>query len=153
METRTKLRPRDVVSYLGRDYVVEGIVTYKLGGKTYPLARAIDGDVVIWIEPLTDDLDDRVLILSAVTDLDISTPPPQSISYRQNAFVPRWSGLATVEIAGQVPGQSPGPREVWRYRAAGDVFLQIEARSATSDTLVLHGESVNKGMIDILPGK
>lgn len=151
MSAPRTLKPRDVVSYLGRDYVVEGVVTYKLNGKSHPLARAVDGDAVLWIEPLMDDLDDRMLVLSEVSDLHIGTPPPQSISYRQHAFVPRWSGQATVEIQGQVPGQSAGPRDVWRYRAAGDVFLQVESRAGTA--LVLHGESVHKGMIDVLPGK
>lgn len=145
------LKPRDVVSYLGRDYVVEGVVTYKLAGKSHPLARVVDGDAVLWIEPLMDDLDDRMLVLAEVHDLDIGTPPPPSISYRQSAFVPRWSGATTVEIQGQVPGQSTGPREVWRYRASGDLFLQIESRGGA--TVVLYGESVHKGMIDIMPGK
>lgn len=145
------LKPRDVVSYAGRDYVVEGVVTYKLSGKSHPLARAVDGEAVLWIEPLLDDLDDRLLVLSEVKDLDIGTPPPQSISYRKSAFVPRWSGQANVEISGQVPGQAAGTREVWRYRAAGDVFLQIEARGG--NTVVLYGESVHKGMIDVLPGR
>ena len=145
------LKPRDVVSYLGRDYVVEGVVTYKLAGKSHPLARAVDGEAVLWIEPLMDELDDRMLVLAEVDDLDIGTPPPQSISYRQSAFVPRWSGQATVEIQGQIPGQSTGPRQVWRYRASGDLFLQIESRGGA--TVVLYGESVHKGMIDIMPGK
>lgn len=150
MESTKALKPRDVLSYLGRDYVVAGVVVYKLAGKIHPLARAVDGDVVLWVEPLIDDLDDRMLVLSEVQDLDIGTPPPQSISYRKSVFVPRWSGRATVEISGQVPDQTAGAREVWRYRAAGDVFLQIEARP--SGTVVLHGESVHKGMIDVLPG-
>jgi hypothetical protein len=145
------LKTRDVVSYLGRDYVVEGVVTYKLAGKSHPLARAVDGEAVLWVEPLMDDLDDRMLLLAEVDDLDIGTPPPQSISYRKNAFVPRWSGQATVEIQGQIPGQSSGPREVWRYRASGDLFLQIESRGGA--TVVLYGESVHKGMIEIMPGK
>jgi hypothetical protein len=151
MDLTIGLRPRDVVSYLGRDYVVEGVVTYKLGGKTYRLGRAVDGEVVVWIEPPVDDLDDRLLFLTEVTDLDIATPPPQSIVYRQSVFVTRWSGLATVEIAGHAPGQTAGSREVWRYRAAGDLFIQIEARVA--GTVVFYGESVHKGMIDVLPGK
>lgn len=150
MESTKALKPKDVISYLGRDYVVGGVVVYKLGGKAYTLARAVDGDVVLWVEPLMDEMDDRMLVLTEVRDLDIGTPPPQSISYRQSVFVPRWTGRANVELIGQVPDQTGGPREVWRYRAAGDVFLQIEARP--SGTVVLHGESVNKGMIDVLPG-
>ncbi|MEO5766998.1 MAG: DUF4178 domain-containing protein [Polyangia bacterium] len=150
MESTKALKPKDVISYLGRDYVVGGVAVYKLNGKVYTLARAVDGDVVLWVEPLMDDMDDRMLVLTEVRDLDIGTPPPQSISYRQSVFVPRWTGRANVELIGQVPEQTAGPREVWRYRAAGDVFLQIEARA--SGTVVLHGESVNKGMIDVLPG-
>jgi hypothetical protein len=151
MDLTIGLRPRDVLSYLGRDYIIEGVVIYRLDGKVHRLGRAVDGDVVLWIEPLVDGLDDRVLFLTEVTDLDIATPPPQSIVYRQSVFVPRWSGIAKVEIAGQVPGQTAGSREVWRYRAAGDLFVQIEAR--VTGAVVLYGESVHKGMVDVLPGK
>jgi hypothetical protein len=150
METAQKIRPRDVLSYLGRDYLVEGVLTYRLDGKAYPLARAVDGDVVLWVEPLTDDLDDRLILLTEVRDLEIMTPPPSSIVYRKSTFVPRFSGKATVEVAGQVPGHTGGAVELWRYRAAGDLYLQIEARA--SGPFVLHGESVHKGMIDVLPG-
>jgi len=150
MESVKALKPRDVLSYLGRDYLIEGVVVYKLNGKVHRLARAVDGEVVLWVEPLSDDMDDRMVLMTQVRDLDIGTPPPQSISYRQSAFVPRWAGRATVEIVGQVPDQMGGAREVWRYRAAGDVFLQIEA--GPSGTLVFYGESVHRGMLEVLPG-
>lgn len=151
MDPTKSLKSRDVLSYLGRDYIVDGVLTYKLGGKVYLLARVVDGDVVLWVEPLMDEMDDRMLLLTEVKDLDIATPPPQSIAYRNSVFVPRWSGRAIVEIAGQVAGQTAGPRDVWRYRAAGDLFLQIEARP--EGTVALFGESVHKGMIDVWPGK
>ena len=150
MEWNQTIKPRDVLSYLGRDYIVEGLLTYRLGGKTYRLARAVDGAAVLWVEPLTDELDDRLLLLTEVRDLEIGTPPPPSISYRNSTFVPRLSGAATVEVNGTVPGRSAGTVEVWRYRAAGDLFLQIEA--GAGGKVILHGESVHKGMIDILPG-
>src|SRR6185295_8241194 len=140
MDATKVLKPRDVLSYLGRDYLVEGVLVYRLNGKAYPLARAVDGDVVLWVEPHTDDLDDRMIFLTEVSDLDIGTPPPQSISYRSSAFVPRFSGRASVEIVGQVPRQAAGDREV-----------QIETRAG--NTAVLYGESVHKGMVDLLPGK
>ena len=147
----TKLKPRDVVSYLGRDYVVEGVLTYKINGKALSLAKAVDGDVVLWIEPLTDSLDDRVLILTQVHDIDVGSPPPQSISYRNSAFLPRLSGTATVDIDGKVADRAVGSCELWRYRAAGDLFLQIESRP--SGTVTLFGEAIHKGMVDVLPGK
>jgi hypothetical protein len=144
-----KLRPRDVISYQGQDFVVEGILSYKLGGKTYPLARAVDGDEVRWIEPLIDELDDRVLFLQEVRDLRVATPPPPTIAYKGQSYVPRLSGQATVDLDGSVSDRTAGSCELWRYRAAGDLFLQIEKWSGK--TVALAGESVHKDMIQIYP--
>jgi len=151
MEPTQTIKPKDVLSYLGRDYIVDGVLTYKAAGKTTRLARAVDAEVVVWIEPLTDDMDDRLLVLSEVQDLPVGTPPPPSISYRNHTFLPRQSGLATVEVAGKVPGRAAGSFDVWRYRAAGDLYLHIEATPG-GGRVVLFGESVHKGMIDLLPG-
>jgi hypothetical protein len=144
-----KLRPRDVISYQGKDYVTEGILTYRLAGKTYRLGRAADGDSVLWIEPLTDDADDRVILFREVKDLPVGTPPPATISYKGASFLPRFSGTATVDIDGVVPGRAAGTCELWRYRGAGDVFLQIEKWPIL--TAVLVGESVHKDMVEIYP--
>jgi hypothetical protein len=144
-----KLRPRDVISYEGRDYVVEGVLTYKLGVKAYPLARAVDGPDVLWIEPLMGDLDDRLTIFKEVRDLSLVTPPPTTISYKGNSYVPRFSGAATVTVEGVVADRPAGSCDVWRYRAAGDLFLQIEKWS--SKTVFLCGESVHRDMLDVLP--
>ena len=148
-----KLRPRDIISYQGRDFVVDGVLTYKLGGKVYPLARAADGDQiddVRWVEPLMDATDDRLLFFQEVRDLRVATPPPPTIAYKGASYVPRLSGQATVEIEGAVPDRTAGTCEVWRYRAAGDLFLQIEKWSGK--TITLAGESVHKDMVQIFPG-
>jgi hypothetical protein len=145
-----KLRPQDVISYQGQDFVVEGILSYKLGGKTYPLARAVDGDEVRWVEPLMDDLDDRMLLFQEVRDLRVATPPPPTIAYKGASFVPRLSGTATVDIEGSVPDRTAGSCDVWRYRAAGDLFLQIEKWSGK--TVTLSGESIHKDMLQVYPG-
>jgi hypothetical protein len=144
-----KLRPRDVISYQGRDFLVEGILTYKLAGKSHSLARAVDDDRVVWIEPLTDDLDDRLLFFREVNDLPYGTPPPPTLSYKGSSYVPRFSGSALVTVDGVVADRAPGPVEVWRYRAAGDVFLQIEKWSGRAVALL--GESVHKDMVTVFP--
>ena len=151
MEGTQTINPRDILSYLGRDYVVEGVLSYQLPGKSFRLARVVDGDVVLWVEPLTDDADDRLLVLTQVQDLAIGTPPPQSISYRNNMFVQRFTGNAKLTVSGIVAGRTEPAVDVWRYRAAGDLYLQIE--SSPSGHVALYGESVHKGMIDVLPGK
>ena len=144
-----KLRPRDVISYQGTDFVVEGVINYKLGGKTYPLARASDGDEVRFIEPLMDDLDDRMLFFREVADLRVGTPPPATIAYKGGSYVPRLSGPATVTIEGEVPDRPAGPCEIWRFRAAGDVYIQIEKWPGR--TVTLHGEAVHKDMVGVFP--
>ena len=146
-----RINPKDVVSFAGRDYIVEGTVNYHLGGTTFLLARAVDGEMVFWIEALRDESDDRLLVLREVRDLEITVPPPDSISYHDLTYVQRLSGRATVEIAGRVPERAPGSIDVWRYRAAGDLFIQIEEGGGR--VFMLAGESVHRGMIDVLPGR
>jgi hypothetical protein len=144
-----KLRLRDIVSYQGKDFVVEGILTYRLGGKIYRLARLVDGETVRWVEPLADDLDDRVLLLEEVTGLGVGAPPPSTVSYQGRSYLPRLSGPAVVEVAGKVPDRVAGSCELWRFRAAGDLYLQIERWP--DRTVTLHGESVHRDMIEVLP--
>jgi hypothetical protein len=56
-----------------------------------------------------------------------------------------------ITVTGQVPERANGNVMVWRYRAAGDLFIQIE--EAPGRIAMLAGESVHKGMIEILPGR
>lgn len=145
-----RINPKDVISFAGRDYIVEGTATYHLGGKTFLLARAVDGDIVFWIEALRDEADDRLLVLREIRDLEIAVPPPESISYHDLTYVQRLSGRANIEIAGRVPERTAGSADVWRFRAAGDLYLQIEEGGGR--VFMLAGESVHRGMIDVLPG-
>ena len=153
-----KIQVKDVISFAGRDYVVEGTATYHLAGKTSVLARAVDGDVVFWIESPRDDagdavgaIGDRLLVLREIRDLEIAVPPPESIAYHDLTYVQRLAGRATVDVSGEVPERAAGSADVWRYRAAGDLYLQIE--EGAGRVFMLAGESVHRGMIDVLPGR
>jgi len=73
------------------------------------------------------------------------------IEVDDDVVVQRLSGRATVEIAGRVPERTAGSVDVWRYRAAGDLFIQIEEGGGR--VFMLAGESVHRGMIDVLPGR
>jgi hypothetical protein len=148
-----KIQVKDIISFAGRDYVVEGTATYHLAGKTSVLARAVDGDVVFWIESPREGeaTGDRLLVLREIRDLEIAVPPPESIAYHDLTYVQRLAGRATVDVVGDVPDRSAGSTDVWRYRAAGDLYLQIEEGGGR--VFMLAGESVHRGMIDILPGR
>jgi hypothetical protein len=146
-----KIHVRDVVSFFGRDYLVEGVMGYHVNGKRFQLARAVDGEAVLWVEPLRDDGDDRLMVFKEIRDLEIAIPPPDSILYGQQTYLQRLTGKATVDVAGAVPDRIAGSAQIWRYHAAGDLALHIESGSAGIWTA--SGESVHRGMIDILPGK
>jgi hypothetical protein len=147
----SKIHVRDVVSFFGRDYLVEGVIGYHVNGKRFQLARAVDGDAVLWVEPLRDDGDDRLMVFKEVRDLEMAIPPPATILYNGATYLQRLTGKSTLEVAGSIPERSAGTVQLWRYHAAGDLALHIESSGAGTWTAA--GESVHRGMIDILPGK
>jgi hypothetical protein len=146
-----KLHLKDVVSYAGTDYLVEGLITYRVGRRKRVLARLVDGARVLWMEPLVGELDERVLFLKEVHDLDMTAPPPANIYYKGQTYLRVLAGQAQVATSGRTPGRISGTCEVWRYRAAGDTFIQIEAWP--DGLVVLAGPSAHQGMLQILPAK
>src|SRR5258708_33396885 len=74
-ESPMKIHVRDVVSFFGRDYLVEGVVGYHVNGKRFQLARAVDGDAVLWVEPARDEADERLMVFKEVRDLEMTIPP------------------------------------------------------------------------------
>jgi hypothetical protein len=143
-----KIQIRDVLSLSGRDYVVEGLVTVEIAGKTSILARAVDGTEVVWIESAAAD---RLLVLHEIKDLDLSAPPPESISYHGMPYLLRLAGRATLTVSGVVPERAAGSALAWHYRSAGDLHLQIEEEDGR--LFMLAGQTVHRGMIDLLPGR
>lgn len=150
-----RFQVRDAVSYAGRDYIVEGVVSYEAGGSSWQLARAVDGEAVLWIEPQREDqhngLSDRLLILREIRDLEMSVPPPAAIAYHDLTYVQKIATRVVVTLTGQVPERMSGSVMLWRYRAAGDLYLQIEEGAGRVSTLA--GESVHHDMLEVLPAR
>jgi Domain of unknown function (DUF4178) len=146
-----KIQVRDAVSYAGHDYLVEGVVTYESSADTWQLARAVDGEAVLWVEPQHEDADDRLLVLREIRDLEMAVPPPPAIAYHDLTYVQRLATRVRVALAGRVPDRASGSLMLWRYRAAGDLYLQLE--EGAGRVAMLAGESVHRGMIEVLPGR
>lgn len=145
---------RDVLSFSGRDYVVEGTATYRVAGKVQVFARAQDGEIVAWFESPVDGegtTAERLLVLHEIRDLDLTVPPPESISYHRLTYVQRLNVRAVIDTTGNVPERNDGPVQLWRYRAAGDLTLQIEEGGGR--VFMMAGETVHRGMVEHLPGK
>ena len=146
-----KIQVNDVVSYAGRDYIVEGLVSYESGGDSWQLARAVDGATVLWVEPPHLDTEDRLLVLREIRDLEMSVPPPSAIAYHDLTYVQRLATRVSVSVEGRVPERTAGSVLLWRYRAAGDLYLQLEEGGGR--VAMLAGESVHRGLIEVLPGR
>jgi len=146
-----RIQVRDVVSHAGRDYIIEGIVSYETGAESWQLARAVDGDSVLWLEPPHVETEERLLVLREIRDLEMSVPPPPAIAYHDLTYVQRLATRATIGVEGRVPERSSGNAMLWRYRAAGDLYLQLE--EGAGRVAMLAGESVHHGMIEVLPGR
>jgi hypothetical protein len=121
-ERDMKLSLGDMVGYQGVDYRVDDILTYALADRDLRLARIVAGGKIRFLEPATSDAADRVLVLAEIEGLDITTPPPATIYHRGESYLLKVSGAAKVTAA----GGEVRTRTLWRYRAAGDQFLQIE---------------------------
>jgi hypothetical protein len=81
----------------------------------------------------------------------MSVPPPTAIAYHDLTYVQRLATRVKVTVTGQVPERASGSVMLWRYRAAGDLYIQIE--EGASRVSMLAGESVHKAMIEVLPGR
>ena len=136
----------DIVSYLGIDYLVEGFIDYALADRVLHLARIVGPDQVRFLEPPPDATVDRVLILGEVENLEITTPPPSAIYHLGESYLLRLQGTAEVGVSGEVAGRAAGTCKLWRFRAAGDQFLQIEEWPDRVRTLV--GASVHEDMLE-----
>jgi hypothetical protein len=137
----------DIVSYLGVDYLVEGFIDYALADRVLRLAAMVAPDQARFLEQPPSPMADRVLILSEVENLEISTPPPGAIYHLGESYLLRLQGSADVAISGQVDGRPAGLCSIWRFRAAGDQFLQIEAWPDRVRTLA--GASVHRDMLEV----
>lgn len=143
------LHPRDIVGYQGIAFAVEGVLDYQLEGSGLRLARLGGGGQVRYLEIPSNAMADRMVVLAEIAPLDITTPPPATIYHGGESFLLKLSGMATVLVTGNVPGRAPGPCTLWRYRAAGGRFLQIEAWP--DGVRMLEGASVHQSMIEIRP--
>jgi hypothetical protein len=140
-----KLRLGDRVGCQGVDYQVDGLLTFVLADRTLHLARLVGDGQIRFVELARSDAHERVLVLSAIEKLDITTPPPATIYHRGESYLLRLSGEAKVTT-------DEGSQRIctlWRYRAAGDQFLQIE--EWPDGIRMLAGASVHLDMLEIRP--
>ncbi len=141
-----KVRPGDTIGYQGVDYLVDQVFAYALPDRSFHLVRMKSSDGRLrFVEIQPRDVLDRIPVLSIVANLDITVPPPATIYHRGESYLLAFSGRATVTA----PNVDSATCTVWRYHAAGDLFLHIEEWPDGIRTLA--GASAHAGMLEVRP--
>lgn len=152
--TLSSLRIGDVVvldpstSDVGRDFIVEGVITLREGNTTSVVAVMADGDRRGWL--VGSENQPQWIVARPVGDHGLRGEPPRNIR--------RESGLFTLERRGQASAASVGRHErpsgsraaTYLYRAAGRDVLWLERWG--SEVLMAEGTMVEANSVSFLPG-
>jgi hypothetical protein len=138
-------RTHDVVCYLARDWLIEGVVQIEDGRKRRRLARMVDGADVQWL--LVDD--GELVLLRPAGEAPPRLPAPDALTVAGETFRLSEAGGGSVARHGDVASRAAEKCRFWRYRGGGgrrawvDEFKQPE---------LMVGEVVPESMLELLPG-
>jgi hypothetical protein len=153
------LQPGDVVSYLGQDYIVDGVLTLNDDGQVTRLYRMADGAQVRWLGARPGDGGALYLEEAPELALDASGPDaliererPYRLVARGGAQVTRAGALASSPSSPSASTERPPERvRVYEYADAGTARVLALAWSDRVDAY--RGEKLPPGALELLPGK
>ena len=143
-----RIQVGDRVSHAGVDFQVRSIARYQLPKGEFRLCELVGPAETVFLVPPANPAHNRVVWFRSIPPLDITTPPPKTIAWRNESYLLAQSG--TVTITCDPPTETAQTTlDVFRYRAAGDAFLHIESTMPTPRMLA--GHSVPTDLIEITP--
>jgi hypothetical protein len=144
-----ELRIGDIVQYQGRDWVVEGKLVYDQQGFTWLDYMLQDKDEIRWLSVEEDDWV-TVSLLAPVTDLEVSTDPPQALSYAGVSYHRKESGTATMRREGNPRRPHAEQCRYFDYEGPDKKVLSVE--DWAGDVEVTAGTIIAPTTLTILPG-
>ena len=148
--TRTvqNIRLRDIVSYLGQDFIVEGVLRYDDDGWPWVTYMLVDGEDVRWLSVEEDDK----LEVSLWEEIDkpFGGDPPEFVEVRGIRFRMVEKGKARVTQEGETGKRQGLSVRYYDYESDGDEMLSVETWG--SDTEVSFGYEIDPYGLDIFPG-
>jgi hypothetical protein len=154
--TLRDVRPNDVVQHAGRDYLVEGVVSYDEDGHTWRGARLADGGVERWmLIGLERGSAMTVRLLDLDKGVEMAGYPPETLEVAGTPYKLSGRGTATATFQGDLEGLPATAGEGgsarcrwWKYAAAGEKTLVVEQWGEIYRTL--KGETVRPDDVDLL---
>ncbi len=155
------LRVNDVLTIDGRDFIVEGAISYDEDGHRWVAGRCVDGTDVKWVMVGLERTGSSATRLMAQDEqTQISGYPPEALVIGETRFALDKRGTATCSLKGDVgplaglaKDRPEGHTERcrwWLYSAPGDDTLVVEQWGA--DYRVLRGKKVGDATIELMPG-
>jgi hypothetical protein len=145
----THLPLLSTISYGGLDFQVLASLHYQLPNCVVMMYQLMGPAGMRYFEPELDKPGERALWLTEIPALEIDTPPPRIIDWQGRSYLQVWGGSALVRCEGDASPKTPLTVWLWRYRAAGDEYLQIEQNEA--NIRMFAGPSVHQSMIEARP--
>ena len=158
VRTVRDLRVGDVVSYSGREYLVEGAIHYDEAGHRWVAGRLVDVDAEKWLLVGMERAGADTVRLAEVADLDVSGYPPETMVVDSTRYNLEKRGTATAKATGQTDvlgGSGLSSESVqrcrwWRYEGTGGKCLVIEQWGDAFRSL--RGETIRISDLEMLPG-
>jgi hypothetical protein len=144
-----ELRIGDIVQYMGRDWVVEGKLVYDEEGFTWLEYMLQDGDDIRWLSVEEDDWV-TVALLTPVNNLDVSTTPPQELTYDGDTYHRKESGTATMRREGNPRRPNAEQCRYFDYEGPNKKVLSVE--DWNGDIEVTAGSIIPPTTMTLLPG-
>lgn len=147
--------PNDVVQHDGKDYLVEGVVSYDEDGHTWRGARLLDGGQERWLLVGLERGSAMTVRMLEVTPVDLTGYPPETLEVAGTSYKLAGRGTATATMRGDltgvpVPGGESGAVRCrwWKYGTAGERTLVVEQWGETYRALA--GQTVRADDVDLL---
>ncbi|MGF1536902.1 MAG: DUF4178 domain-containing protein [Elainellaceae cyanobacterium] len=144
------MRIGDIVQYAGRDWVVEGKLVYNDDGFSWLEYMLQDDNDIRWLSVEEDDWV-TVSLLNSVNSLDVSTTPPQELTFEGVAYRRVESGTAQMRREGNPRRPDIEQCRYFDYEGPEDRVLSVE--DWDGDIEVTAGTVIAPRSLVILPGQ
>jgi Domain of unknown function (DUF4178) len=155
--TVADLRPGDVLTMDGKDFIVDGVISYDEEGHRWNAGKVSDAGDVRWlVVGLERGGSLTARLLAEATDIEVSGMPPEVLVTGETRYTLERRGTATAQIRGQIGIRLRGEAGTvercrwWLYETPGAGTLLVEQWGDTFR--VLRGQKINPDVIELLPG-
>lgn len=157
--TIADVRVGDVISYDGRDFLIEGVLSYDEGGHRWNAGRMVDGDDKYWLVVGMERSGSFLIrLMQDAPNIDIDGYPPETLLVGETRFNQDKRGTATITMKGETGLGRPNADGLetaercrwWLYDTAGDEVVIVEQWG--TDYRALRGGTIDASAVELMPG-